>query len=91
MTSFTYPKADELRTFAITQGYREQYNETLWDWLTANGYTQGSLQDKIHAAELAGFTFSLVGTTVAILTEAGLVQYVAANDAFLTSSSITQF
>jgi hypothetical protein len=50
--------ADGLRAQAITSGWRQTYNEALWDWLTASGYTQNSLNDKIAAAVAAGFDFS---------------------------------
>lgn len=60
-----FPNADRLREEAIIQGWRETYNEAMWDWLTANGFTQSTLPDKIRAAELADFDFSNIGGSVA--------------------------
>lgn len=60
MTPVRLPEPDTFRAYCITNGYREQYNEGLWDWLTANGYTQRTLQDKIIAASEAGFTWELI-------------------------------
>lgn len=59
MTS-PFPKNDALRAFARLQLYRQQYNEALWDYLTASGYTQKSLPDKIKAAQADNFPFDLV-------------------------------
>lgn len=58
MGIFNQFTADGLRAHAIASGYREQYNEALWDWLTASGYTQPDLNGKIAAAIAAGFDFS---------------------------------
>jgi len=59
MTNFnTFPGADAFRAFCIAQGYREQINEGLWDWLTANGFVQPTLTEKISAAQVADFDFS---------------------------------
>ena len=64
MTNFnTFPGADAFRAFCIAQGYREQINEGLWDWLTDNGYTQDTLSDKVGAAQLDGFDFSVLGAS----------------------------
>lgn len=66
-THFVYPNTDTLRAQAITSGWRQQYDETLWDWLESNGYTQDSLNDKIHAAEVAGFDFTTFISTARLL------------------------
>lgn len=50
--------ADAFRAFCIVNGYRENVNEGLWDWLEANGFTGTSLCCKIRQAKEADFDFS---------------------------------
>lgn len=53
------PKATEFRAYCILHSYRLPYNDGLWDWLTAEGFTQNSLPDKIKAADAAAFDWVL--------------------------------
>lgn len=70
-TNFVPPRGDTLRAQAITSGWRQQYNEALWDWLTSSGYTQATLNDKIRAAELDGFDFTTFIVSLTVLDSAG--------------------
>lgn len=60
MTPPSFPNPDTFRAYCTTNGYRIPYNEGLMDWLTANGYTQSTLSDKIRAACVADFNWVLV-------------------------------
>lgn len=53
------PNPDTFRAYCITNSYRQTYNEGLFDWLTAEGFTQSTLNDKIAAAEAASFDWVL--------------------------------
>ena len=44
------PNADSFRTYCTANGYRQNYNDGLMDWLTFEGFTQSTLNDKIKAA-----------------------------------------
>jgi hypothetical protein len=55
----TLPNPDLFRTYCATAGYRQTYNEGLYDWLHAEGFTQATLNDKIAAAEAASFDWVL--------------------------------
>ena len=60
MTPFDPPNPDTFRAYCALHGYRQTYNEGLWDWLTANLFTQGTLNGKIRAAEEANFSWTPV-------------------------------
>lgn len=60
MSPINLPNQDVFRAYCITNGYREEYNEGLSDWLAANGYTQATLQDQIIAASIDNFTWVLI-------------------------------
>ena len=55
----TLPNPDAFRAYCVTNGYRQVYNEGLVDWLTAEGFTQSTLNDQIAAAEAASFDWVL--------------------------------
>lgn len=70
-TTPIFPSNDSLLAEALTQGWRKQYNEAMWDWLTARGFTQNTLNDKIIAASLNNFSFELGATTITVLDSDG--------------------
>lgn len=53
------PNADLFRPYCVTNSYRKTYNEGLMDWLTFEGFTQSTLNDKINAANKASFDWLL--------------------------------
>jgi hypothetical protein len=55
----TLPNPDLFRAYCATAGYRQTYNEGLYDWLHAEGFTQATLNDKIAAASAASFDWVL--------------------------------